>query len=164
MKITFLGTGAATSYPLAFCRCKICNEARKRGGKDCRNRSSVIVNDDLLIDLGPDFMSGCFMHGKSSAKIRYHLQTHSHSDHFDPQVFTTRVPEFMGVDTPELRVYASEKTLGKMSEMVRGEGYVDDFLKPDAQERMRLKVFSVKPLQSFKVGAYSVIAFPTIDT
>lgn len=161
MKITFLGTAAATSYPLAFCRCNFCNEARKRGGKDFRKRSSIIVNDDLLIDMGPDIMAASFMYGKSIADIRYHLQTHSHSDHFDPQVFTTRIPEYMGVNIPKLKVYASEKTLTKMSEMVRNEGYVNNFLEPKEQERMNLEVFPVKPFDVFKMGNYEVIAFPT---
>src|SRR5260370_34065047 len=93
MKITFLGTAAATSYPSAFCRCKFCNTARERGGKDFRKRSSVIINDDLLIDMGPDIMSASFLYEKSIADIRYHLQTHYHSDHFDSQGFSTRSPE-----------------------------------------------------------------------
>jgi len=161
MKITFLGTAAATSYPLAFCRCKFCNTARERGGKDFRKRSSVIVNDDLLIDMGPDIMSASFLYGKSIADIRYHLQTHSHSDHFDSQVFTTRSPEYRGVNTPRLQVYASTKTLARMAEMVKNDGYVNNFLEATEQARMNLEVFPVKPFDSFKIGSYDATAFPT---
>lgn len=160
MKITFLGTAAATSYPLAFCRCDYCNQARKIGGKDFRKRSSIIINDDLLIDLGPDIMSASFMYHKSIADIRYCLQTHSHSDHFDASLFTTRVPEFMGVNTSPLQLYGSELTLRKMSEMLKNEGYVDDLFDTKAKERMNLEVFPAKPLQSFKAGKYEVTAFP----
>lgn len=160
MKITFLGTAAATSYPLAFCKCNSCNEARKCGGKNFRKRSSVIINDDLLIDMGPDIMSASFMHGESIANIQYLLQTHSHSDHFDPQVFTTRIPEFMGIKMSKLQVYASEKTLIKMSEMVKNEGYIGNFLQPEEQRRLNIEVFPVKPFDSFKVGNYKVSAFP----
>ena len=120
-----------------------------------------MINDDLLIDLGPDLMSACFAHGKSTDTIRHLLQTHSHSDHFDPQILTTRIPEYIPFDTPELHLYASKKTLAKMSAMVRAEGYVDDFLEPAAQKRMNLKVFPVEPLQSFEIAAYKVIAFTT---
>src|SRR5579872_5909815 len=119
MKLTFLGTAAATSYPLAFCKCQYCNQARKNGGKDLRKRSSMIINDDLLIDMGPDIMSASFMVNKSIADIRYCLQTHSHSDHFDASHLTTRVPEYMGVDIPPLELYGSEETLRKMSEMLK---------------------------------------------
>jgi phosphoribosyl 1,2-cyclic phosphate phosphodiesterase len=161
MKITFLGTAAATSYPLAFCRCTFCNTARERGGKDFRKRSSAIVNDDLLIDIGPDIVSASFLYRKSIADIRYLLQTHSHSDHFDPQVFSTRIPEYMGFNTPKLQVYASTKTLVKMAEMVKNEGYVNNFLDTTEQARMSLDIFRVKPFDSFKIGNYDVTAFPT---
>jgi len=114
MNITFLKTGAATSSPLAFCRCDFCNKARKLGGKDFRKRSSIIINTDFLIDFSPDVLSASFMYGKSIADIRYCLQTHSHSDHFDPSHFTTRIPEYMGVNTPALQLYGSEATLKKI--------------------------------------------------
>ena len=57
MKILFLGTSAATSFPLAFCRCRVCEKARINKGKDIRKRSSVIINDDMLIDFGPDVVT-----------------------------------------------------------------------------------------------------------
>ena len=159
MTITFLGTAAATSYSLAFCRCDYCNKARELGGKDFRKRSSIIINNDLLIDLGPDIMSASFMYDKSIADIRYCLQTHSHSDHFDASCFTTRTPEFMGVDIPPLQVYGSEATLRKMSEMLKNEGYVSDLFDPKDKKRMNIEVFPIKPLQSFDVGKYKVTAF-----
>ena len=158
MRVTFLGTAAATSYPLAFCLCKFCNTARARGGKDFRRRSSVIINQDLLIDMGPDIVSASFSCGKSIADIRYLLQTHSHSDHFDPQVFTTRVPEYKGANTPALQVYASAKTLAKMAEMVKREGYADNFLESSEQTRMNLEVNAIKPFDSVRVGNYEVTA------
>ncbi|MFA6250346.1 MAG: MBL fold metallo-hydrolase [Candidatus Shapirobacteria bacterium] len=161
MNITFLGTAAATSYPLAFCRCDFCNKARELGGKDFRKRSSIIINDDLLIDFGPDVLSASFMYDKSIVDIRYLLQTHSHSDHFDPSHFTTRIPEYMGVNTPPLQLYGSEATLKKMSEMIRNEGYVSDIFDQKERERLNLEVFPVKPLQTFNFGNYQVTAFAT---
>jgi len=161
MKITFLGTAAATSYPLAFCHCDFCNKARELGGKDFRKRSSIIINNDLLIDFGPDIMSSTFMHGKSIADIRYCLQTHPHSDHFDASCFTTRIPEYMGVNTPPLQLYASETTLRKMSDMVKNEGYVSDMFDPKEKKRLSLEIFPVKSFQTFKFGPYQVIAFAT---
>ena len=110
--------------------------------------------------MGPDIVSASFLCGKSIADIRYLLQTHSHSDHFDPQVFTTRVPEYGGSNTPRLQVYASAKTLAKMAEMVRNEGYVDDFLGLPEQMKMNLEVNAVKAFDSLKIGNYEVTAFP----
>lgn len=159
MKITFLGTAAATSYPLVFCRCDFCNKARKLGGKDFRKRSSIIINNDLLIDMGPDIMSASFMHNKSIADIRYCLQTHPHSDHFDASHLTTRIPEYMGVNTPPLQIYGSEATLKKMSEMTKNEGYVSDIFDPKEKERLSLEIFPIEPLQTIEFGSYQVTAF-----
>ena len=161
MKLTFLGTAAATSYPLAFCRCPNCNQARQLGGKNLRKRSSMIINDDLLIDMGPDVMSASFMYNKSIADIRYCLQTHPHSDHFDASHLTTRIPEYMGVNTAPLQLYGSKETLQKMSEMLSNEGYVGDMFDPEAKRRLNIEVFPVTTFQPFTIGKYEVVAFPT---
>ena len=70
MKITMLGTGAI-GYPLTFCNCDNCNEARIRKGKSIRKRASMLINNDLLIDLGPDTQNAMSMYGKDMSKIAY---------------------------------------------------------------------------------------------
>lgn len=160
MEMRFLGTGAATSYPLAFCRCEYCNQARKLGGKDFRKRSSMIINNDLLIDMGPDIMSASSMYHKSIADIRYCLQTHPHSDHFDASHLTTRTPEYMGVNIAPLQLYGSEATLRKMSVMLKKVGDVNDLFDFDTRQKFNVEVFAVKPFQPFSMGTYDVVAFP----
>ena len=81
MIVTFLGTAAANAYPEAFCRCDNCERARTLGGPSLRKRSAALINDDLLIDLGPDIMTASFMHGRPLSRVRYCLQTHAHADH-----------------------------------------------------------------------------------
>lgn len=161
MKITFLGTAAATSYPLMFCRCETCEQARKLGGPNFRKRSSLLINKDLLIDLGPDIISASFTYGISIADVRYCLQTHSHSDHFDASHLSTRITEYATVDVPPLDLYASNATLNKMSEMLRAEGYIEDILDPKEQKRLSINVHPVKSLQTFDAGKYQISAFPT---
>ena len=63
MKITFLGT-AAIGYPLAFCNCENCQQARIYRGKSIRKRSSILINENLLIDLGPDTQTSMMMYNK----------------------------------------------------------------------------------------------------
>lgn len=161
MKLTFLGTSAATSYPLPFCMCQNCKQAKLNGGKDIRKRSSIIINDDLIIDMGPDFVTSCFMYDLDPARLRYALQTHPHSDHFDASIFSTRLSEYAVKDVPLLSLYASKLTIEKMSEMMRAEGYIDDLLEVQAQTRLNIKVFLLQPYQSVPVGKYMVTAYPT---
>ena len=75
MKLTMLGTGAI-GYPLAFCNCENCKLARKHKGKSIRKRASMLINDDLLIDLGPDVQTSMNMYNKDMGNIQYLLQTH----------------------------------------------------------------------------------------
>ena len=51
MKITFLGTGAI-GYPLSFCNCDNCKNARIHKGKSIRKRASLLINDDMIIPFG----------------------------------------------------------------------------------------------------------------
>lgn len=161
MQITFLGTAAATSYPLAFCQCDFCREARIHGGKDFRKRSSIVINDDLLIDFGPDVVTASLMYNKPLTEIKYILQTHSHSDHFDASHLSTRIPEYMGVNIQPIEIVGSHGTLVKMSEMLKNEGYVDDLFNPEVQHKLNAKVTVVTPLSKYQMGAYSVLPLPT---
>lgn len=111
MIITFLGTAAANAYPEAFCSCENCIQARYLGGPSLRKRSSILINDDLLIDLGPDIMTAANLHARPLTNVRYCLQTHAHADHLDASHFFSHSPEFGVIDAPKLHFYTSAGTL-----------------------------------------------------
>lgn len=71
MIITFLGTAAANAFPEAFCKCGNCAKARALRGPSLRKRSAAVINDDLLIDLGPDIMTASHMHACPLDNVRY---------------------------------------------------------------------------------------------
>ena len=158
MKLTFLGTGAATSFPLAFCRCPVCLEARRRGGRDFRRRSSMLVGDDLLIDLGPDLMSAAFDFGVDVGRIRFLLQTHAHSDHFCAGHMITRMPDYAARDTLRLEVCASSETLRHMSDLLAAEEPGADLLAPEWQERLNLAVRPMRHGDTAVLGGRRITA------
>jgi phosphoribosyl 1,2-cyclic phosphate phosphodiesterase len=160
MNLTFLGTGAATAYPLPFCRCKNCEQARALGGPSLRKRSSVLINSDLLIDLGPDIMTSSFVHHCCISDIRYCLQTHPHSDHLDISHLFTRIPEYAPVDIPHLHFYASAATLSKAAELSKNESAEAKLLDPGYCKGLNLEIHEVEALRTFDVGGYQVTAFP----
>jgi phosphoribosyl 1,2-cyclic phosphate phosphodiesterase len=160
MIVTFLGTSAANAYPEAFCSCANCEGARELGGPSLRKRSSVLIDADLLIDLGPDIMTSSQMHGCSLTNVRYCLQTHAHADHLDPSHFLSRSPGFGVVGAPELHFYASRGTLEKTAEVLERDCAPHGFLDPNSGDRLNMKVHCVAALQSFSVGPYEVVAFP----
>lgn len=78
MIITFLGTAAANAFPEAFCKCENCAKAWALRGPSLRERSAALINDDLLIDLGPDIMTASHMHAchhDSTAATRHDRKT-----------------------------------------------------------------------------------------
>lgn len=159
MKITFLGTSGANAYPEAFCTCPNCEQARKEGGKSLRKRSSLLVNDDLLIDLGPDIMSSAQTHNLSLANVRYCIQTHPHSDHLDVSHLISRSPILGVQNAPRMHFYASEETLHRAAETFSRDIWDDDLFSPNLQESLNLIINRLQPLKSKKIGDYTVTAF-----
>ena len=81
MKIKYLGTGASEGIPGLFCHCPVCEYARRQGGKEIRTRAQAMVNEDILLDFGPDTYLHLLRYQLDLAKIRACLVTHTHGDH-----------------------------------------------------------------------------------
>lgn len=90
MKLFYLGTAAAEGWPALFCQCESCMRARKEGGKNLRTRPQMLINDDLLMDFGPDTFYHAAQYHIDMSRIRSVLMTHSHTDHFYPQELILR--------------------------------------------------------------------------
>ena len=160
MRVTFLGTSAANAYPEAFCKCDNCHKARELGGPSLRKRSAALVNDDLLLDLGPDIMAASHVHNISLTNVRYCLQTHPHADHLDLSHLLSRSPGFGVIGAPQLHFYASPATLERACQTFKRDLSGYGLLDAEAETKLNLKIHKVKPLQPFTVGPYRVIAFP----
>lgn len=81
MKIRFLGTGAGEGYPSPWCKCSNCQYAREKGGKNIRNHSGIMIDDDILMDMSGSSNHMATQLGISLDTIKYLLVTHAHSDH-----------------------------------------------------------------------------------
>ncbi|MDX1613647.1 MAG: MBL fold metallo-hydrolase [Candidatus Promineifilaceae bacterium] len=160
MRITFLGTAAANAYPEAFCSCQNCQEARILGGKSLRKRSAALINDDLLLDLGPDIMVASQFHTIPLFNVRYCLQTHPHADHLDLSHLLSRSPDFGVIGAPQLHFYASPATLERASQTFGRDLSDYDLFDPLAEQELNLKLHSLEPFQPMVVGSYRVTAFP----
>lgn len=78
MKLLFLGTGAA-DWPLK----------KKEGMTEFRRLSSLLIDDVLLIDPGPQVLEALSEYGKDAVDIKYIINTHKHSDHFNAETLET---------------------------------------------------------------------------
>jgi phosphoribosyl 1,2-cyclic phosphate phosphodiesterase len=156
MRITILGSGGGLGIPNPFCACANCAAARASGGKSLRNAPAVLINDDLLVDCGPDVINSVRRGGQVLSGLRTLVITHRHSDHLDPWFFWGR----RGVDETELpvmSVYAPQDTL----DYVLGfYGQVMGWDRPqfEAQTRTAWRVVTGGMLKL--VGRYRLRFFP----
>ena len=77
----FLGTGAAEMIPDPFCGCDVCRYARSHP-EEQRLRSSFMIDENTLIDIGPDVFSSSMKSGVNLNSLKNILLTHTHEDHF----------------------------------------------------------------------------------
>lgn len=97
MKIKYLGTAASEGNPNPFC---LSNHDSKR------LRACAMINQDLLIDFGPDLLASCQKLEVNLAGLKLLLITHSHEDHLFFHNFGLRLVSFNDnyVDMPELAI------------------------------------------------------------
>jgi phosphoribosyl 1,2-cyclic phosphate phosphodiesterase len=160
MTITFLGTAAPNAYPEPFCTCDNCQQARMLGGPSIRKRAAALINDDLLIDLGPDVLTAANLYQRPLSRVRYCLQTHAHSDHLDTSHFFSRSPSYGVVGAPRLHFYASPGTLRQAARRLERDCAPAGFLDPEVGASLNVHIHQIEALQSFSVGPYQVTAFP----
>lgn len=148
MHLFFLGTGAAEGFPGIFCRCASCSEARRLGGRNIRLRSSLLVNDDLLIDFGPDILAAAQHFNRSLWGLTTGLVTHAHMDHFNADNFEMRADAFTGrIPPPTLRLYGPSQVASTLEHM---------FPDPTA---LHLELHPVHAFDSWHSGAYFLRAY-----
>ena len=111
MRVTFLGTAAAEGVPQLWCRCDNCRIARERGGEHVRCRTATLLNDDLLIDAGPDLAPSAGRLGLDLAAVRALLITHPHYDHLDAASLHDRGRYWGGTALPPLTIYGGRASL-----------------------------------------------------
>ncbi len=79
MRVRLLGTGAADGWPDPWCACASCSAAAAQGV--LRGQTGALVDDRLLLDLGPELPRAAVRQGASLAGVEAVLVTHAHADH-----------------------------------------------------------------------------------
>lgn len=161
MKLTFLGTGAGEGYPGYWCECPHCTYARKHRGKNLRTNSSMVIDEELLIDIGPSCFDNAARFGVNLSKIKTLLVTHPHEDHLYPQHLHWRNtdesllpltyvekmrhggPRF--TDIPQLNIY--------------GNSFVMETLRKslDDMEELKINLHEIKEGKEEKTDGYRIL-------
>lgn len=131
MKLTFLGTSAGEGYPGLWCECENCTYAREHGGKNHRENSCAVLDEDVLLDLNMTAFSQAWRFGKELRHARVLLVTHAHEDHFVSQhLHWRRMTEGADRMDPETRSRTSSPRFTGLPRLhVMGSRYVLDALR-----------------------------------
>lgn len=148
MKIRVLGSAAAEGWPALFCECPACRKARANGGKDLRKRTAYLIDDDTLVDIGPDVYCATLQYGLDSSKFERLLVTHSHTDHLTPRELLWRHSGF-SVASKTLDVYGNQAVMDR----ILSDKEVSNF--PD---ELKCAFHVVKPGDTFTTGDMKVTA------
>ena len=122
MIFRFLGTGSAWGAPSVWCTCPHCKEARKLGGRNIRGQSCASIAPNILIDIPAELRLQAPRFGVDLSCIEHLLITHSHGDHFFPELLLLRRSEYKcsitgntltepHMDLPTLNVYGNSKVI-----------------------------------------------------
>ena len=152
MYFQFLGTAAYEGYPSPFCACENCQKARKSGNPhDQRLRSSALIDQELLVDFGPDLVPSLQKAFLDVTKVRVLLITHSHPDHLFFPNFSFRLPAFSGTSTslPALHVVASSRVCEMVSRQV------------DTQAA-QVELHALESFESLCLFDYNILAVPAV--
>lgn len=154
MKIKYLGTGAAERVPAIFCKCAICKNARKKGGREIRTQSQALIDDgQLLIDFPGDSYLHSIIEKVDFNDIDNLLITHWHSDHFYGEDLAYRMDGYSNGLTNQLKVYGSS--------FVK-KFYDRAFDLEEEQDPDRIIYHTLSPYHVYQVGTYQVFPLPAM--
>ena len=149
MRLQYLGTAAAEGWPAIFCNCKMCEEARRLGGKNIRTRQQAILNGDLLFDICPDTYMHALQNNLDLSGVHTLLMTHSHSDHHNPYQLGMRADGFAHAPTEDiLYVFGNECVISDIRNKLTYH-YGDSIKK-------RVEYSYVPLFVSFSSGGYTI--------
>ena len=116
MIIKVLGTAAAEAVPAIWCECETCGKALKNGGKDIRRRTSYCIDDDTIIDFGPDAFYQMMTFNISMPSIKRLIFTHSHTDHLNPVELEWRRKGFSKVSST-IKIFGNDDVMRKIEKL-----------------------------------------------
>ncbi|MGL4344730.1 MAG: MBL fold metallo-hydrolase [Cellulosilyticaceae bacterium] len=154
MKIKYLGTAAYEGIPAIFCQCELCKKAGVLGGKDIRTRASMLINDDTLIDFGPDIYMHKLNYNLDLGKIKYIMETHSHSDHLSPFDLMARA-ESVYTHLDEKHTGTQIKVYGNDAVKAMIDGAIEEEF---SGKQNFMEYILVKPTQTHQAGNLKITA------
>ena len=156
MKVLFMGTAAAEGIPSIFCSCDTCKRARNLGGRNIATRSQALIDESILLDLGPDTYMHFLNYNLSLGDITNLFITHSHCDHITVNEFDNRrYGMAYGVKDKKMRIHCSSFVKEQIYKQFEALTDINMSTLDDYYEFIVLE-----PYKSVIVDAYTVTPLP----
>lgn len=155
MQILFLGTAAYEGFPNPFCEGDNCSAVRGGRCESFRLTSAVLLNNDLLIDFGPNIMAGTQKSNVSLFNVATLLVTHSHSDHlYLPNFGFRKMPYNRSYERlPVMTVLSNSTVLGRIAEATYYDPEKTVLLEASPFEKMKVNGYTVTPIPAVHKAA-----------
>lgn len=152
MKIKFLGTSAGWPLPRLGCYCRICVS---KNPKDIRTRSQAIVNETLLLDVGPDTYQHLNNQRVDTNKIEYAAITHEHPDHTLGLWDLSHI--YSGKGRKKVKVIVNKTTLSKIRFMFFPREY--EIVEAESFQDIKLDKLKVQllPVNHTKESSFGIL-------
>ena len=119
-----------------------------------------MINDDLLVDIGPDIATASFEHQVALAGIGICLQTHPHTDHLDLEFLLSRHADYGTAVSGDLLLVGSNETLRAIDALVSRQSAYGSIFDPETQSALHIGLLSLAPYQAYSVGDYHITGYP----
>ena len=111
MRVKFLGTAAAEGIPAIWCECEVCKKAKQLKGKELRRRCSYLIDEDTIVDFGPDSYWQSIDFDVDHTALKRIIFTHPHEDHMSPLEFVYRWSPIFSHVSHFINVLASREAM-----------------------------------------------------
>ncbi len=120
----------------------------------------MVINGELLVDIGPDIATASFEHDICLAGIGICLQTHMHADHLDVEFILSRHADYGTEVAGELLLVASVETLQSIDRLVRQRSDYGSIFDPDTQAALHIGLTPITPFGTIRGGDYRITGYP----
>lgn len=120
MKLKIVGSGGMSIIPSSFCKCPICEEARRRGGRYERLGPSLYIEDiKMLIDTPEDIAVAC--NRQKISEVKHLSISHSDPDHIRGLRVVEKIScDFIKEKSNPIKFYALPEVIEDINNMNQG--------------------------------------------
>ena len=159
-KIKLLGTAAAEGIPALFCKCDVCMNIAKLGGRYIRYRSGTLVGEDMMIEYSPDLLVHKNRFGLRLDRVKHILISHNHSDHLcEKLLHLMQQPVMCRRDDATINIYGNESVEAAYNNSGIADSGQFEFVRLEVGRAVQVGSRTVLPLKATHDRAQNCLLF-----